>query len=192
LWCYEKDRSKTLHAFRSRLNLFSKAKDTNIKKDYDSKEYSHEKKDNFIKCPNCESSRFERKGFRVGKQRYICKDCGRNWTEGLVYTKKNKIKTAKVIQKPKIDFYKEIKNCIDSRRSVQINYKGKSRVIDPYVVNDTYFSGYCHYAKDIRTFRIDRIKGITEVDSYECNKSLEEEASEKILEARNYRNFTRY
>lgn len=110
----------------------------------------------------------------------------------MEYIEKHKTKTVKVARKPKVDFYKEIKNCIENRYSVQINYKGKSRVIDPYVVNDTYFSGYCHYAKDIRTFRIDRIRGIAKADSYECDKSLEEDAKEKILEARNYRNFARY
>ena len=47
------------------LFLAKAAKDVSIEKDYHSKEYNYEKKDNSIKCPNCESSRFERKGFRA-------------------------------------------------------------------------------------------------------------------------------
>ena len=32
------------------------------------------------KCPICNSVNYEKKGFRNEKQRYVCKDCGRNWT----------------------------------------------------------------------------------------------------------------
>lgn len=46
------------------------------------------------KCPACGSVNYEKKGFRNTKQRYICKECGRNWTsnkivENLVYRKSN-------------------------------------------------------------------------------------------------------
>lgn len=33
-------------------------------------------------CPVCSSVNYEKKGFRNGKQRYMCKDCGRSWTSG--------------------------------------------------------------------------------------------------------------
>ena len=33
-----------------------------------------------IKCPACDSINYEKKGFRNEKQRYVCRDCGRNWT----------------------------------------------------------------------------------------------------------------
>ena len=38
-----------------------------------------------IKCLACDSVNYEKKGFRNEKQRYICRDCGRNWTsDGVV------------------------------------------------------------------------------------------------------------
>ncbi|MFC1649329.1 hypothetical protein ACFL2C_01270 [Patescibacteria group bacterium] len=37
------------------------------------------------RCPACNSSNYEKKGFRNNKQRYICIDCKRNWTsDGIV------------------------------------------------------------------------------------------------------------
>jgi len=44
------------------------------------------------KCPACGSVNYEKKGIRNTKQRYICKECGRNWTssgivENFVYRK---------------------------------------------------------------------------------------------------------
>lgn len=36
------------------------------------------------RCPTCDSENYEKKGFRNEKQRYVCKDCGRNWTSNGV------------------------------------------------------------------------------------------------------------
>lgn len=37
-----------------------------------------------IKCSACGSINYEKKGFRNQKQRYVCKDCGKNWTSNGV------------------------------------------------------------------------------------------------------------
>ena len=38
-----------------------------------------------MNCPECNSENLLKKGFRKGKQRYQCKDCGRNFVEGTKY-----------------------------------------------------------------------------------------------------------
>ena len=38
-----------------------------------------------MKCPRCESTKLQKKGFRAGKQRYRCTECGANFTEGKEY-----------------------------------------------------------------------------------------------------------
>ena len=40
-----------------------------------------------MKCPNCNSTNLQKKGMRAGKQRYKCKDCEANFTEGVPYKK---------------------------------------------------------------------------------------------------------
>lgn len=37
-------------------------------------------------CPNCQSTKLQKKGKRAGKQRYRCSNCGANFTEGATYT----------------------------------------------------------------------------------------------------------
>jgi transposase-like protein len=34
-----------------------------------------------MKCPHCDSQRLSKNGHRYGKQRYICKDCGKQFLE---------------------------------------------------------------------------------------------------------------
>ena len=60
---------------------------------------------------------------------------------------------------PKREYAAVIKEAFDNRRSVKICYKGSWRTIDPYALNGTYVVSYCHFARDIRTFRIDRVQG---------------------------------
>lgn len=36
-------------------------------------------------CPKCKSTNLQTNGFRAGKQRYKCKDCKANFTEGVPY-----------------------------------------------------------------------------------------------------------
>lgn len=37
-------------------------------------------------CPNCGSTKVQKKGKRAGKQRYRCKECGASFTENVEYT----------------------------------------------------------------------------------------------------------
>lgn len=38
-----------------------------------------------MNCPECNSDKLYKKGFRRGKQRYQCKECGRNFVEGTKF-----------------------------------------------------------------------------------------------------------
>ena len=66
-----------LHKYRQKINknrFFTKS--TTVQKNNRRNENSNHEN----KCPACNSINYEKKGFRNQKQRYICKDCGRNWT----------------------------------------------------------------------------------------------------------------
>ncbi|MBA7470219.1 hypothetical protein ES707_05497 [subsurface metagenome] len=72
--CYEEEHHRTLHAFRKKLNYYN---------NYTPKQSRYGKSHNNISvswCPYCYSHRVEKKGIRRGKQRYCCKNCGKNWT----------------------------------------------------------------------------------------------------------------
>ena len=217
--------------------------------------------ENTQKCPNCSSLNFEKKGFRKEKQRYICKDCGRNWTSDIISKKvssssreyisissgrrvknddelsrsetnklvsftNNPLKYARgtsksldkvkylesikykfsegqlatfntareeydnalvnQVQHPKKDFSKDLEQAFKEHRTVKIRYKGSWRSIDPYSLNNTYCVAYCHFARDIRTFRIDKIQGAELSDSFKFNDSLYDTAQLKLEEAPNF------
>lgn len=75
---------------------------------------------------------------------------------------------------------------------MKIRYKGSWRTIDPYSLNNTYIVAYCHLARDIRTFRIDRIQGVELSEAFDFDKSLQTTAQGRLIEAPNYRGYRRY
>ncbi|NCD01165.1 IS1 family transposase [bacterium] len=112
------------------------------------------------KCPVCNSLNYEKKGFRNGKQRYICKDCGRNWTSGVYVEsvkKKNNFKSESTLE--------EILNYLKKREKNNMPLKFwyrddiKPREVYDYFIDDKYIqvkSGKGYYIK----FLIDKIRKI--------------------------------
>lgn len=90
-----------------------------------------------------------------------------------------------------VDYSAILKEAFTHRRSVKIRYKGSWRTIDPYSLNNTYVVAYCHLARDIRTFRVDRIQGADLADSFSFNGSLQETAQSRLVEAPGYRGYKR-
>jgi hypothetical protein len=70
--------------------------------------------------------------------------------------------------------YPEVKTllaqCFSARRAVIINYETgspqpfepgrKIRAVEIYALGSNYFEAYCYYRKTIRTFRLDRVRGV--------------------------------
>lgn len=92
----------------------------------------------------------------------------------------------------KKDFSKDLEQAFNDHRTVRIRYKGSWRAVDPYALNNTYCVAYCHLARDIRTFRIDRIQGTELSENYNLDKSLQRTAQTRLIEAPNYRGYRRY
>lgn len=88
---------------------------------------------------------------------------------------------------------KDLEAAFNSHQSVKIRYKGSWRTIDPYALNKTYCVAYCHIARDIRTFRVDRIQDVKVADSFVFDKSLYNTAQGRLVEAPSYkyRNYRR-
>lgn len=97
--------------------------------------------------------------------------------------------TSKVISRTtrRIGYNSVLKEAFNNRRSVKIRYKGSWRTIDPYALNSTYVVAYCHFARDIRTFRIDRMQGAELSETFNFDKSLQKTTQEKLIEAPRYR-----
>ena len=93
--------------------------------------------------------------------------------------------------RPKKEFASVINEAFNNRQSVKIRYKGSWRTIDPYAVNGTYVVSYCHFARDIRTFRIDRIQGAELSEPFNFDKSLQVTAQSRLVEAPSYRGYRR-
>lgn len=87
---------------------------------------------------------------------------------------------------PKKEYAAVIKEAFDNHRSVKIRYKGSWRTIDPYTLNDTYVVSYCHLARDIRTFRIDRVQGAELSEPFSFDKSLQTTAQSRLVEVPSY------
>ena len=72
----------------------------------------------------------------------------------------------------------ELVKACKEKMTVEISYTKSSsdtskRLIDIYLVDDPYFSGYCHLRDDKRTFRTDRINSIKLTDDkFEVQKEL--------------------
>ncbi|MDA2922271.1 WYL domain-containing protein [Patescibacteria group bacterium AH-259-L07] len=98
----------------------------------------------------------------------------------------------KKISVSKKDFSRDLEQAFNDHQTVRIRYKGLWRAIDPYALNDTYCVAYCHLARDIRTFRIDRIQETELSGNFNFDKSLQKTAQIKLIEAPNYRGYRRY
>lgn len=93
--------------------------------------------------------------------------------------------------RPKKEYASIINEAFNNHRSVKIRYKGSWRTIDPYAVNGTYVVSYCHFARDIRTFRIDRVQGAELSEPFSFDKSLQVTAQSRLVEAPSYRGYRR-
>lgn len=87
----------------------------------------------------------------------------------------------------KVDYSGILTEAFNAHRSVKIRYKGSWRTIDPYVLNTTYVSAYCHFARDMRTFRIDRIQGAELAEGFSFDKSLLSTAQAGLSKAPSYK-----
>jgi len=112
------------------------------------------------------------------------------------YTTARKIYDTAVVTKkepriPKSDYGTILGEAFNSHRSVKIRYKGSWRTIDPYSLNDTYVVAYCHSARDIRTFRVDRIQDAKLSEDFIIDKSLQTTAQSRLVEAPSYSGYRR-
>lgn len=87
----------------------------------------------------------------------------------------------------KVDYSSVLMEAFNAHRSVKIRYKGSWRTIDPYLLNTTYVSAYCHLARDMRTFRIDRIQGAELSEGFSFDKSLQSTAQAGLSKAPSYK-----
>lgn len=87
----------------------------------------------------------------------------------------------------KVDYTDVLNEAYTQHKSLKIRYKGVCRTIDPYSLNNVYVSGYCHKARDMRTFRIDRMQGAEVSDSFDFDRSIQTTALRKMTEAPRYR-----
>ena len=87
----------------------------------------------------------------------------------------------------KEDFSTILAEAFMNHKSVKIRYKGSWRTIDPYALNKTYVVAYCHIARDIRTFRVDRIQGAELSSGFSFDRSLQATAQFRLVEAPSYK-----
>lgn len=90
------------------------------------------------------------------------------------------------LKSSKADYDAVLTEAFNGHRSVKIQYKGSWRTIDPYSLNRTYIVAYCHFARDIRTFRVDRIQGAELAEVFNFDKSLQTAAQSKLVAAPSY------
>ena len=146
-----------------------------------------------VVCPECSSSKAKNKGIRNNKRRYVCNDCGRNWTQELdgsaaQRTPKKKppqetcpTKLRKTVQKTV-----KIQTLVDNCLSIEMYYKGKRRTVYPYAFDGKYCVAFCTYRNELRTFRIDRMRLIKVGNPFSFNNNLVERAKNQLSSARNY------
>ena len=92
----------------------------------------------------------------------------------------------------KVDYSAVLKEGFNNHISVKIRYKGSWRTIDPYSLNGTYVVAYCHTARDIRTFRVDRVQGAELANAFSVDRSLQSTAQSRIVEAPSYKGRSGY
>jgi hypothetical protein len=90
-----------------------------------------------------------------------------------------------------VDYSAILNEAFTNRRSVKIRYKGSWRTIDPYSLNNTYVVAYCHLARDIRTFRIDRIQGGELSEAFNLDGNLQRTSQKRLVEAPRYKGHNR-
>lgn len=122
-------------------------------------------KQRVIKCPACDSANYEKKGFRNGKQRYVCKDCDRNWTsDGIVknlFSGKTKTKDTFQRENTLEEIVTYLKNQEANNMPIKFWYRNDTKVreMHDYFVDDKYVqvrSDKGYYIK----FLIDKIRKI--------------------------------
>lgn len=89
----------------------------------------------------------------------------------------------------KKDFRKELEQAFNNHQSIRMRYKGSWRTTDPYALNETYYVAYCHLARDIRTFRVDRIQNVELSENFNFDKTLQKTAQVRLGEAPSYRGY---
>lgn len=82
-----------------------------------------------------------------------------------------------------------IATAVSEHREATISYKGFSRTIHPYTVNNTYCVAYCTYRNDLRTFRLDRMKNIKLGEKFSVNSAYINKSDSQIHNAKNFRKF---
>jgi len=113
------------------------------------------------------------------------------------YTKARKKYDALLLTKQeamvqKTDYSTILADAFNNHRSVKIRYKGSWRTVDPYSLNKTYVVAYCHSARDMRTFRVDRIQGTELLGPFSLDRSLQITAQSRIVEAPSYKGYGKY
>jgi len=95
-------------------------------------------------------------------------------------------------KKLKRDYSPVLREGLESHVSVRIRYKSSWRTIDPYSLSETYVVAYCHSARDLRTFRVDRIQDIELLDiTFKSDKNLQSLVEGKLDSASSYRGYRR-
>jgi len=126
----------------------------------------------------------QKKGFRGDKQRYICINCKKNWTDrGNENNSNNKLSLEE-----KITYVTKAKN---EQLSLKIKYKGVNRTIFPYSSDRKYCVAYCNYRNELRTFRIDKMQDIEIGTKFELQGVFKREADSKIRNIEPY-HYKRY
>ena len=82
-----------------------------------------------------------------------------------------------------------LQEAFNTQRSVKIRYKNSWRTIDPYSISGKYVVAYCHFARDIRTFRIDRVQGAELSEAFSFDSNLQKTAQSRLVEAPHYRGY---
>ena len=118
-----------------------------------------------IKCPECNSVHYEKKGFRNQKQRYICKDCGRNWTsDGIAnnsISKKSKTKETFKRENSLQEIIAYLQNQEINNKPLKFWYRDdiKPREMHDYFIDEKYVQARADKGYFIK-FLIDRIRKI--------------------------------
>ncbi len=162
--CYENEHGAILHKHRqkiSRKHFFTKTTVTQKRTRID------ENSNYENKCPECNSEHYEKKGFRNQKQRYICKDCGRNWTSDGVVKKfvSRKPKTKDTFQRENTleEIVAYLKNQEKNNESLKFWYRDDTspREMHDYFIDEKYVQVRADKEYYIK-FLIDKIRKIEE------------------------------
>lgn len=76
-------------------------------------------------CPNCESDIYVKNGFMKGKQRYLCKRCGCNFTQSEPRGKDGKLKVVALIYKRCGFNISQVASIIDVSATTIMNWRKK-------------------------------------------------------------------